>query len=523
MSSHVEMRGVPSPRRSFRATARTVSPIILALMALLTMTLLVLVIAGVRSQRAATAERTVSEHERLAGQARAAANYVANRALEILDSVKAAVVTRYAADPERLACSGPLGCPGLSGEPIAAIAVYRQDAGRVLPPLAAESSMAAVLVPLEVHARAIEATREQLSEAGSAWGPANLVQGAMRPYCWRAEDTLEFCLLVRLDDLFTRIETGITHDAPTDGGTVVRFARSPGSPAGLDRQAEHALGPPFEHLRVIATSASSRSMRTMWIDYAIVAAILAAAATRFTAAVYVAHRRSVRDMDNRLLSVAAVSHSLRTPLTNLKLYAELIGRRIDDTVTIRRYLDIMDTEATRLTAVVDNVLEIGRGTASAPLSWREAEPDTAIRCIAETFSNDDNPQRPGLDLELELSASEKAAFDVDGLQQVLCNLLDNAANYAPGRVSVASTRDRDSLIVSVRDHGPGIPATEWKAMLEAWHRGHGAGTSGHGLGLAAAVLIARRNGGGFTLEAARPGCRFVLTLPVSARSDPARQ
>jgi signal transduction histidine kinase len=112
----------------------------------------------------------------------------------------------------------------------------------------------------------------------------------------------------------------------------------------------------------------------------------------------------------------------------------------------------------------------------------------------------------------------RAKVDRDGLEQILVNLLDNAAKYAADgkRAEVALSPKSAGWSLRVSDFGPGIPAAERKRVFAAFHRSDDRLTSerpGCGLGLSIAARLAGEMGGTLTLEENHPtGCSFFLTV-----------
>jgi signal transduction histidine kinase len=113
--------------------------------------------------------------------------------------------------------------------------------------------------------------------------------------------------------------------------------------------------------------------------------------------------------------------------------------------------------------------------------------------------------------------------DARRIGQVLANLLANAAAYSPEGsvidVMLEADPGRKSAVVSVRDHGPGIPAAQRRRLFRKFSRLSSAdGTRGSGLGLYISKAIAEDHGGELRYAAARPGSVFSLVLPLRARA-----
>jgi signal transduction histidine kinase len=221
--------------------------------------------------------------------------------------------------------------------------------------------------------------------------------------------------------------------------------------------------------------------------------------------------------ERRAAFVSAVTHELRTPLTTFRMYTEMLSEGMVEEKR-DRYVATLRREADRLGHLVENVLsyariEGGRSTGSIetlPTSELVArvEHRLAQRCA-----------EAGMELEVELDDDDaRVRVDPTAAEQILFNLVDNAAKYAP-------SKDDPRIVLSVRagefrvrDFGPGIPDDERRKIFEPFAKGnaHAAGTQpGVGLGLALCRRLAQAMHGELTVERARPGAAFVLRLPLA--------
>ncbi len=188
-----------------------------------------------------------------------------------------------------------------------------------------------------------------------------------------------------------------------------------------------------------------------------------------------------------------------------------------------RYLATLRKEADRLGNLVENVLsfakiERSKSSASTRTTLRV---DDFVERIEQRLER--RCTEAGLRLEVESPddvASMTIEIDPAAAEQILFNLVDNAAKYAPsdddGRVLLSTATSRRSVQFRVRDFGPGISPDERRKVFEPFAKGraHEAGTQpGVGLGLALCRRLAKSMGGTLELEDATPGCVFVLTLP----------
>lgn len=203
--------------------------------------------------------------------------------------------------------------------------------------------------------------------------------------------------------------------------------------------------------------------------------------------------------------VNRVSHELKTPLTNIRMFVELLGMQMDEgKPEERELLETVSLEIDRLSKLINHVLAFaGNQAGPQPPKPRRAIPDREILSILETF-------RPslvgkGIQLETRLCAEQEMAFDPDFLAQILGNLVSNVEKYAgSGRfLGVASRIEGPLLRVWVQDHGPGIPPHFSERVFEPFFRiqeNVSQTSSGTGIGLSISRDLARFHGGDVILD-----------------------
>ncbi|MCX6879632.1 MAG: HAMP domain-containing sensor histidine kinase [Verrucomicrobia bacterium] len=230
--------------------------------------------------------------------------------------------------------------------------------------------------------------------------------------------------------------------------------------------------------------------------------------------------------ERRASFVSSVTHELRTPLTTFRLYSEMLAEdMIPEPQRRKAYLQTLQTEAARLTHLVENVLaysRIERGSARARIEQTTVEAliSRLVPRLAERAA------AAGMQLALEVPpdlAALRLSLDVTAVEQILFNLVDNACKYAVSEdrqesLELAFARADNTLQIRLRDHGPGIPAQARKNLFKPFHKSaQEAATSqpGVGLGLSLSRRLARAIGGNLALET--PTCRgtcFLLELPI---------
>jgi len=225
--------------------------------------------------------------------------------------------------------------------------------------------------------------------------------------------------------------------------------------------------------------------------------------------------RELREATRKVEFVGQVSHELKTPLTNIRMYAEMLEEQLGDDPKQRNYLGIIISESQRLGRLIGNVLNFSR---MPPLHIREVDIDALVRQTLDHFLPGFRAR--GLEVRADLRAGTSLETDADMLEQILNNLLNNVEKYAAdgGAVDIATRVADGQLVVSVRDHGAGIPAAEQRKIFDAFYRIDSSlteGVSGTGIGLTIARQQAKRLGGDLNVSDASPGACFTLRLPLS--------
>lgn len=233
---------------------------------------------------------------------------------------------------------------------------------------------------------------------------------------------------------------------------------------------------------------------------------------------YVLYREQSRNMRlaaQQVQFVSQVSHELKTPLTNVRMYAELLQDQLNDEPQQQRYLGIIIDEGQRLSRLIANVLNFAR---SPRIHQQPMVVDDIIQQIVDHF-------RPSLEakqmsIDLNLHATQAILCDSDVLGQILNNLISNVEKYAyQGQyLGIRSQQTEQWVRIQVRDHGKGIDKREQSRIFQPFYRSHNQlneGVSGTGIGLTIAQQQAERLGGHLSVVApddGGAGACFELTL-----------
>jgi signal transduction histidine kinase len=223
--------------------------------------------------------------------------------------------------------------------------------------------------------------------------------------------------------------------------------------------------------------------------------------------------------------VSAVSHEFRTPLAAMRQLSELLAAgRVLHEDRRQQYYDSLAGESRRLQHLVENLLNFGRLQAGVrPYRLEPLDPRALVEKVVAEFRS----QLAQPDCQIEVSGDAEPVRlmgDADAVALALHNLLDNAVKYGGvGRtVSVSWGRKGERLALSVRDHGPGIPADERTRIFDRFVRGSAASAAnvrGTGIGLAMVQQVVNTHGGAVTIESAPgAGSTFTMWLPTADRA-----
>jgi PAS domain S-box-containing protein len=240
---------------------------------------------------------------------------------------------------------------------------------------------------------------------------------------------------------------------------------------------------------------------------------------------------TIRDVTQQRLAeamrdqfLAAATHEFRTPLANIRAYAESLHDSAElDTDSRKRFYNVIQSESVRLSQLVDDLLDISRMQAGA-LSLEPTETDLGRLAEEVAAKVQGELQSKGIEFQCELPPKlpPKIVVDKSKLSAALVNLLGNAAKYTPAggkvtfRVDVAANR----LQFQICDTGIGIASDELPHVFERFYRSSDDRVrelTGSGLGLALTQEVARLHGGEVTAESQLDqGSTFCMTIPVDS-------
>jgi signal transduction histidine kinase len=219
--------------------------------------------------------------------------------------------------------------------------------------------------------------------------------------------------------------------------------------------------------------------------------------------------------------VSKVSHELRSPLTSVIGYVELLtdGGPGDPTPEQGRMLTIIERNSRRLLALIEDLLTMSRVEAGIfELSVSTVDLGDLIQSVRDT--TEPAVAKAGLQLRVELEGAEQLTGDREQLERALLNLLSNAVKFGTpgGQVDITTHNDGDEVLISVRDTGAGIPRAEQEHLFTRFFRAKRSQEQelpGTGLGLYIVKQIVELHGGAMEVVSSSEGSTFTMRLPIA--------
>lgn len=219
--------------------------------------------------------------------------------------------------------------------------------------------------------------------------------------------------------------------------------------------------------------------------------------------------------------ISAVSHELKTPLTAIRMYAELLQNQwVPNEAKRAKYYDMIASETERLTRLIQNVLNLSNLDRNRwHVHLQNMNPRKLLEDLLATYSN--TIEKAGYTLDLHLDPCDfSVPLDKDAMTQILMNLIDNSMKFAKGHqpaiISIGFHVQGNDVYYVVRDHGPGIPSGELDRVFDEFYRVENEmtrKTSGTGIGLSMVKKLGSLTHLRIRMDNANPGLRTEIHLP----------
>lgn len=232
-------------------------------------------------------------------------------------------------------------------------------------------------------------------------------------------------------------------------------------------------------------------------------------------------RKEAERKKDEFISIA--SHELKTPLTSVKGYVQLLERSVDngDTITVKKHLGKAQVQLEKLNSLIADLLDISK-IESGKLKFNKQE-----FCIDELIDNVIDimhQSSPEFKILKEGSTKCKVYGDEMRIEQVVINFLTNAIKYSPGTSEIKLTCNiqGDTVFLSVKDYGIGMSEDQLKNVFEKFYRVEETSQrfQGLGIGLYIASEIIKRHGGEIGVNSTYgEGSEFYFTIPLRFNQD----
>lgn len=227
--------------------------------------------------------------------------------------------------------------------------------------------------------------------------------------------------------------------------------------------------------------------------------------------------------------VSAVSHELKTPLTSIRMYGEMLREGWATEDKKRTYYDYIYAESERLSRLIQNVLQLAR------ITRNESHVELLPRHIGELLDTlrskvSSMIERQGFELILDCPEDIKQkqiCVDVDYFSQIVINLIDNALKFSKDseckNIEIHCALYRDQFTLSIRDFGPGIARDQLRKIFRLFYRAENEltrQTVGTGIGLALVQQLSTAMQASIEVVNREPGAEFILSFPLHKAARP---
>ncbi len=285
--------------------------------------------------------------------------------------------------------------------------------------------------------------------------------------------------------------------------------------------AERVFPPPFDFMSVslrAKTVPSSPARQSLNVALVVLGVFMSFGLL----AIYQSARTVVRMSERRSQFVSSVTHELKTPLTNIRMYIEMLEQGIAATPEREQeYLAILGSESARLSGLINNVLDLAKlEKKQRNFNMQEGQLDDVLTEVETIMSQ--KLKQDGFTLAIHAAEVPEFTYDRDVLIQILMNLIENSVKFGKHAATRKITINADSIEkrvrIAVSDTGPGIPRHALKKVFDDFYRVDNdltRTTGGTGIGLALVKKFITAMGG--SVEAANnrgDGCTIALLLPI---------
>ena len=222
--------------------------------------------------------------------------------------------------------------------------------------------------------------------------------------------------------------------------------------------------------------------------------------------------------------VSSVSHELKTPLTSIRMYGEMLKEGWASDEKKQQYYEFIHDESERLARLISNVLQLASLTRNEPpIEMKTVSVEELMMVIESKISG--QVERAGFSLDIDCDpeiAGRMIVTDQDCFAQIIINLVDNAIKFSRGAAKNSieircRSSGSDKIAVLVRDHGPGIARDQMRKIFDMFYRTESEltrETVGTGIGLAIVHRLGVTINAEIDVVNKDPGAEFRIVLPL---------
>lgn len=239
-------------------------------------------------------------------------------------------------------------------------------------------------------------------------------------------------------------------------------------------------------------------------------------------AIYQSARQVMALSDRRSRFVSSVTHELKTPLTNIRMYIEMLDQGIArDPEREQEYLRILGSESSRLSRLINNVLEFSKfEKKQTRLNLQAGTLKEVVQEVKEVMQ--EKLRQEGFSLKVEMEELPPFHYDREAMILILINVIDNSMKFGKSlsrrEITIRTWPEPDRVKISVSDTGPGIPRHDLTKIFDDFYRVDNdltRTTGGTGIGLALVKKLVNLMGGSVRAENNDgPGCTITISLPT---------
>ena len=239
-------------------------------------------------------------------------------------------------------------------------------------------------------------------------------------------------------------------------------------------------------------------------------------------AIYQSARQVMALSDRRSRFVSSVTHELKTPLTNIRMYIEMLEQGIArDPEREQEYLRILGSESSRLSRLINNVLEFSKfEKKQTRLNLQAGTLKEVVQEVKEVMQ--EKLRQEGFSLKVKMEELPPFHYDREAMILILINVIDNSMKFGKSlsrrEITIRTWPEPDRVKISVSDTGPGIPRHDLTKIFDDFYRVDNdltRTTGGTGIGLALVKKLVNLMGGSVRAENNDgPGCTITISLPA---------